>query len=213
MMQVVIFFLTFVIKMFKCKHCKNTYKHRGSLTNHLRSHEGPRHECDVCRKKFIRRSYLLKHIDQHHTDQSGPPGDSVSDTRAPEPTPGAHTTTMVVPVKIIADKYDEFVDFLKNCKCVYQEEVCNQNDLETLNTNEEPEAPMAGMAPPSAYPLRLPPEPVWEECLGIPTARHILEGTLSPLYDPGTLGAHFDLGTSEAEREFLTQLEQFINEL
>jgi hypothetical protein len=120
---------------------------------------------------------------------------------------------MVVPVKIIADKYDEFIDFLKNCKCVYQEEVCNQNDLENLNTSEEPEVPTVGMAPPSAYPLRSPPEMMWEECLEIPTSRHILKGTLSPLYDPGTPGAHSDLETSEAEREFLTQLEQFINEL
>jgi hypothetical protein len=92
----------------KCKECNNNYKHRGSLTNHLRSHEGPRHGYEVCRKRFIRRAYLLKQINLHHMNQSGTPGDSVSDTTIQEPTPGAHTTTMIVPVKIIADKYNKF---------------------------------------------------------------------------------------------------------
>jgi hypothetical protein len=53
----------------------------------------------------------------------------------------------------------------------------------------------------------------WEECLSIPNARQILEGTLSPLYDPETPGAKFDLDTTEVDKQFLTQLEQFIADL
>jgi hypothetical protein len=49
----------------------------------------------------------------------------------------------------------------------------------------------------------------WEECLGIPKARHIL----SPLYDPGTPGAALDLDITEVDKQFLTQLEKFIDEL
>jgi hypothetical protein len=214
MMQVEIFFLTFINIMFKCKQCTNTYKHRGSLTNHLRSHEDPRHECEVCGKKFIRRAYLLKHTTLHHNDLSGRANDSVSDTRSPQTTPEKHTTTMVVLVKIVAHKYNEFLEFLSNCQYVYQDtEVNSSNDLDVQDNNAAPSALTVGMAPPSAHPLMSPLEPLQEECLSIPTARHILDGACSPLHDPGSPGTPFDLGTTEAEREFLSQLERFIEEL
>jgi hypothetical protein len=119
-----------------------------------------------------------------------------------------------VPVKIVADKYNEFLDFLSNCKYVYQDtEVSSVNDLDVPESNAVPSVPTVGMAPPSASPLMSPPEPMQEDCLDIPTARHILGGASSPLYDPRTPGAPFDLETTEAEREFLSQLERFINEL
>jgi hypothetical protein len=47
------------------------------------------------------------------------PSNTVSDTKSQEPTPEAHATTMVVPMKIVADKYNEFLDFLRDCKYVY----------------------------------------------------------------------------------------------
>jgi hypothetical protein len=97
---------------------------------------------------------------------------------------------------------------------VYQEkEVSTTNDLESHDTNTTTAALTVGMAPPSAYPLISPLEPPQEECLDIPTARHILDGTYSPLQDPGTPGSPLDLGTTEAERDFLAQLERFIEEL
>jgi hypothetical protein len=121
---------------------------------------------------------------------------------------------MVVPVKIIAHKYNEFLEFLSNCQYVYQEtEVNTTNDLEVQDNNTATSALTVGMAPPSAYPLMSPLEPLQEECLSIPTARHILDGACSPLQDPGTPGTPLDLGTTEAERDFLAQLERFIEEL
>jgi hypothetical protein len=69
------------------------------------------------------------------------------------------------------------------------------------------------MAPPSAHPLLSPLEPLQEDCLSIPTARHILDGAYSPLHDPVITETPFDLETTEAEREFLAQLERFIEEL
>jgi hypothetical protein len=214
MMQVEIFFFTFLIKMFKCKQCSNTYKHRGSLTNHMRSHEDPKHECQVCRKKFLRKAYLLKHTTLHHNDRSGGTSDAVSDTGSPQRTSEMHTNTMVVPVKIMACNYDDFIAYLSKCQYVYQEkEVSTIDDLETLDTSITTSALTVGMAPPSAYPLMSPPEPSHDECLGIPTARHILDGALSPPQDPEIPGSPLDLETTEAEREFLAQLERFIEEL
>jgi hypothetical protein len=105
-------------------------------------------------------------------------------------------------------------DFLRDCRYVYQDkEVGSENDLGTLESSTVSVAPTVGMAPPSVHPLLSPPEPMQEDCLEIPTVRHILEGTPSPLYDPGTPGAPFDLDTTEAEREFLMQLDRFIDEL
>jgi hypothetical protein len=70
-----------------------------------------------------------------------------------------------------------------------------------------------GMAPPSVHPLLSPPEHVWEECLGIPRAHHILEGPPSPLNYLATPGAADDLEMSEVKKDFLNQLERCIDEL
>jgi hypothetical protein len=69
--------------------------------------------------------------------------------------------------------YEEFINFLKNCQYVYQEEVAYSNDLENSDTDSNLLTAADGTAPPCVYPLRLPPEIEWVECLGIPKARHI----------------------------------------
>jgi hypothetical protein len=116
---------------------------------------------------------------------------------------------MVVPVKIIANRYNDSVSFLKYCPFIYQEEGIHRNDLEHPVSVASGPSATDGMAPPSVHPLLSPPEHVWEECLGIPRAQHILECPPSPLNYPGTSGAADDLETSE----FLNQLERCIDEL
>jgi uncharacterized Zn-finger protein len=56
-----------MVKMFKYRYCDKQFKYRGSLTNHLRSHEGK--ECKLCNSTFKRRSYLLKHLKLHSNKQ------------------------------------------------------------------------------------------------------------------------------------------------
>lgn len=198
--------------MFKCKHCENTYKHRGSLTNHMRSHEDPKHQCEVCSKRFLRKAYLLKHAALHQDDRSGDTRDAVSDTRSAQMTLNMDTDTMVVPVKILSSHYEDFIEYLGKCQYVYlDKEINTTDDLDIAGTTTTAQA--VGAAPPSAHPLMSPPDLIDDICLGIPTASHILGGIPSPPQDPDIPVSPFDLQTTEAEREFLEQLEKFIDEL
>jgi hypothetical protein len=91
---------------------------------------------------------------------------------------------MVVPGKILANRYKEFVRFLKNCPFFYHEEVTHINDLEHPDIVSSGPSATIGMAPPSAYPLGSPPEKDCEECLGIPRAQHTWEAHPAPQTTP-----------------------------
>jgi hypothetical protein len=72
--------------------------------------------------------------------------------------------------------------------------------------------------PPSVYPLRSPAEPCGKSAWPY-LGHHILEGSPSPKYNSNNPGAEDDLElsviTAEVEKDmaFLTQLEQFVDEL
>lgn len=56
-------------KKFKCDKCPITFKHKRTLSEHRRTHEGHTNECDICGKQFTLLETFKKHKQRVHSNQ------------------------------------------------------------------------------------------------------------------------------------------------
>lgn len=57
-------------KEFACTHCSKVYKDKRYLKEHLKIHLGVFHECEICGKKFTKKSNFRRHVEAHDDDTS-----------------------------------------------------------------------------------------------------------------------------------------------
>jgi hypothetical protein len=176
--------------MYTCEFCEKQYKHRGSLTHHLRGHQGVNFTCELCKVTFRRNSYLKKHKCGPEPIPFAPTEDLTKAPSDDSHQPGYIT----IQVKVNSDQYTEFLEYMRACQFIYQEDpgapttdpLLNQEattDISAPECLDPPSAPTSTQAPVDV--LMSPAATDYQDLLSIPMARDILDGPQSQMPEVG----------------------------
>jgi hypothetical protein len=172
--------------MYTCEICEKQYRHRGSLTHHLRGHQGVNFTCNTCKVSFRRNSYLKKH-------KCSPEPQPAATTEEPTKAPSEYSHQpgyITIQVKVNSDQYTEFLEFMRACPFIYQEDsgvlttdpppnLEATTDTLVPECSDPPSAPTSIQAPVDV--LMSPTAMDYLDSPYIPTARDILDGPQSQM--------------------------------